>query len=277
MQTTVISAALLNQYLEDPRWILVDCRYDLSDTNAGYRAYLDGHIPRAVYADLKHDLSGPPVTDHGRHPLPTPERLINLFSFLGISSDHQVLVYDSSYGSVAARLWWLLRYMGHTGVCVLEGGWQAWLKAGYATEQSERRNAPAMFQGKPQQDYLVNMNAVMAAQRLIDARDPVRFLGEQEPLDPIAGHIPGAINHYWKNNLDADGGFLPAARLKQLYLDIYENVPPAEVVFYCGSGVTACHDILAAVHAGLPTPRLYAGSWSEWCGDGARPIATGPA
>ena len=275
MHTTIINVEVLNQSLDDATWILIDCRYDLSDSNAGYRSYLEGHIPRAVYADLKHDLSGPPVTDHGRHPMPAPERLNDLFSSLGISPEHQIVVYDGAFGSVAARLWWLLRYMGHIGVCVLEGGWQAWTSAGNAIEKIERSNTRTLFQGYPHRDWLINIEEVTSAHRLVDAREPVRFRGEHEPLDPKAGHIPGAINHYWKNNLGADGMFLPRFRLKQLFLELYADVAPEEVVFYCGSGVTACHNILATVHAGLPIPRLYAGSWSEWCSDGVRPIATG--
>ena len=272
MHTTVITVDTLNQCLDNPDWIIIDCRYDLMDDSAGYRSYLGGHIRRAVYADLKNDLSGPPVTDHGRHPMPIPERLNNLFSFLGISNDHQVVAYDESFGSTAARLWWLLRYMGHMRVCVLEGGWQAWSKAGNSIEQVERRNPKTRFCGEPRQDWLVKIDSVNTSPRLIDAREPIRYQGKHETIDPKAGHIPGALNHYWKNNLDAEGKFLPPQRLKQLYLDLYAGVPPEQVVFYCGSGVTACHDILAAAHAGLASPRLYAGSWSEWCTDEGRPI-----
>jgi len=274
MYSTIVSVDTLNQNLDDPAWVIIDCRYDLADSNAGYRSYLDEHISRAMYANLKHDLSGPPVTDHGRHPMPTPERLNNLFSTLGISHDCQVVAYDGSFGSVAARLWWLLRYMGHMHVCVLDGGWQAWSRSGYTTEQLERSNPKTRFRGEPRQDWLVNIDEVISSPRLVDAREPTRFHGEQEPIDPIAGHIPGAVNHYWRNNLDAEGMFLPPQRLKHLFHDLYAGIAPEQVVFYCGSGVTACHDILAAVHAGLVCPRLYAGSWSEWCSDGGRPIAT---
>ena len=276
MHASIIDIHELKENMGDPSWIVVDCRYDLADTSAGYRAYLDSHIAHAVYADLNNDLSGPAITGHGRHPMPSPEKMNNLFSSLGINDGRQVVVYDASSGSLAARLWWMLRYMGHKEVAVLEGGWQSWLDAGYETEQGERKNPGTVFSGKPHAEWLVKKKDVLSRPLLVDAREPARYRGEQEPIDPIAGHIPGAINHYWRNNLDDQGMFFPPQRLRQLYLDIYAGVPPHEAVFYCGSGVTACHNILAAVHAGLPWPRLYAGSWSEWCADPARPIETKP-
>lgn len=275
MCSTIINARELSGKLDNPSWVIVDCRYDLSDPGAGLRAYLATHIPGAVYADLQNDLSGPPITDHGRHPLPTPERMSNLFSRLGISREHQVVVYDAASGSVAARLWWMLHYLGHDQVAVLDGGWQSWLDAGLAAEQGEVRNSVEYFSGTPQQGRLVKIDEVLSCPLLVDARDPSRYRGEQEPVDPVAGHIPGAINHFWKNNLDEQGMFRTSIYLQQKYLDFYAGIPPHETVFYCGSGVTACHNVLAAVHAGLPWPRLYVGSWSEWCTDPGRPIARG--
>lgn len=276
MHSPIIDVHGLRENMDNPAWIVVDCRFDLADTSAGYRSYLESHVNNAVYADLHNDLSGPAVTDHGRHPMPSPERMNNLFSSLGISHGRQVVAYDASFGSLAARLWWMLSYMGHEEVSVLEGGWQSWLAAGFETERGERRNPEGNFSGQPHRDWLVKIDDVLSSSLLIDAREPARYRGEQEPVDPVAGHIPGAVNHYWRNNLDDRGMFLAAKRLKQLYLDIYAGVPPHEAVYYCGSGVTACHDILAAVYAGLPWPRLYAGSWSEWCAGGDRPVETEP-
>lgn len=275
MYSTIIGARELSSNLDDPSWVIVDCRYDLSDTGAGLRAYRASHIPGAVYADLQNDLSGPPTTDHGRHPLPTPERMRNLFSNLGISREHQVVVYDAASGAIAARLWWMLRYLGHDQVAVLDGGWQAWLDAGLETVPGEVRNSGEYFSGTPLQNRLVQIEDVLSCALLVDARDPARYRGEQEPIDPVAGHIPGAINHFWRNNLDERGMFHAPIHLQQKYLSLYAGIPPHEIVFYCGSGVTACHNVLAAVHAGLPWPRLYVGSWSEWCTEPGRPIAEG--
>ena len=276
MQSSIIDVHELRENIDNPLWIIVDCRFDLSDPDAGYRAYLESHIPGAVYVDLNNDLSGPAITDHGRHPMPAADRMNNLFSTLGISHDSVVVAYDASCGSLAARLWWMLRYMGHAGAAVLDGGWQVWLEAGFGVEQEERRNPGVDFNGSPHRDWLVELNNILSFPLLVDAREPARYRGEQEPIDPVAGHIPGAVNHYWRDNLDEQGRFLPARQLMQQYLGIYAGIPPQDAVFYCGSGVTACHNILAAVHAGLPWPRLYAGSWSEWCADPERPIETGP-
>jgi thiosulfate/3-mercaptopyruvate sulfurtransferase len=276
MHTTIIDIRILDRHLHDPAWVVVDSRFDLHDVNAGYKAYLDAHIPGAVYADLNRDLSDPPVPGSGRHPLPEPGRLIDVFSTLGISADRQVLVYDASFGSIAARLWWLLRYMGHTGVCVLDGGWQAWTGDNLPVEKGANRNPQRRFHGRPRPEYLVGSGGMMSASMLVDAREPARYRGEQEPLDPVAGHIPGAVNHHWMGNLDTDGRFLTSHQLRRNFQKLYAGTPSEQVVCYCGSGVTACHNILATVHAGMPEPKLYAGSWSEWCADAGRPVAAGP-
>jgi thiosulfate/3-mercaptopyruvate sulfurtransferase len=275
MYTTLIDPATLSQHLNDPDWIIVDCRFDLANSGWGRQEYLQSHIPGAVYAHLNQDLSGPPLTNQGRHPLPVAAALADLFSRLGIDNRKQVVVYDSMSGSICARLWWLLRYMGHAAVAALDGGWQAWTKANLPIRGGIENYPPAKFQGQPNHDWIVTVDAVPTQALLIDSRDPLRYRGEVEPIDPIAGHIPGAVNHFWKLNLDVEGNYLPADRLKASLQQRYGQVPAEQAVFYCGSGVTACHNLLAAVHAGLPMPRLYAGSWSEWCRDPARQVEVG--
>lgn len=277
MFNTLIDVASLNDRLAEKNWIIVDCRYDLSDPASGEEVWLEAHIPGAVFADLHDDLSGPPVTDHGRHPLPVPEKLINLFQRLGISNRSQVVVYDNVYGSFAARLWWLLRYMGHEAVAVLNGGWPAWIQGGFPARAGREQNPPGDYQGAPRSEWLVTAAGVPVSRLLIDSRDPARYRGEVEPLDRAAGHIPGAINRFWKNNLDEHGYFKDQKQLYDELLALLGNVPPAAAVFYCGSGVTACHNLLAAAHAGLPAPQLYAGSWSDWCSVPGRPVVTGSA
>jgi thiosulfate/3-mercaptopyruvate sulfurtransferase len=274
--TTIIDAQTLHARLHDPALVIVDTRFNLFDVDEGRAAYLQAHIPGAVYAHLGEDLSGPPLTDAGRHPLPSPQALDALFSRLGVSDTSQVVAYDQRDAVSAARLWWMLRYMGHEAVAVLDGGWKAWTDAGYPSIAGEERRAPSRFHGTPRRTWLVTLEQVAGARRLIDARDPRRYRGEQEPLDPVAGHIPGAFNRFHAENLDADGHFLSSAELEKGFEQVLDGTPLEETVFYCGSGVTACHGLLAARHAGLGDGRLYVGSWSEWCSDPARPIATGP-
>lgn len=275
MYSTLIDPVTVSPHLGDPDWIIVDCRFDLANTDWGRQEYMQSHVPGAVYAHLDHDLSGPPITNQGRHPLPVATELTALFSRLGIDDHKQVVVYDSMSGSICARLWWLLRYMGHAAVAVLDGGWPAWLEAGLPVRSGEEHYPPSTFQGQPNNDWVVAVAEVPAQSLLIDSRDPARFRGEVEPIDPVAGHIPGAVNHFWKLNLDSEGKYLSAATLKENLLARYGQVPAAQTVFYCGSGVTACHNLLAAAHACLPMPRLYAGSWSEWCRDPARKVEKG--
>lgn len=266
-----------------PRAVIVDCRFDLADTARGEAGYAAGHIPGAVYAHLDRDLSDPGGSDRGRHPLPSPTRLATVFGRLGIAHDRQVVAYDTAGGMVAARLWWMLRYMGHDAVAVLDGGFAAWLAAGQPIETGVRLAEPAPFAGQPRTERLVRLDmlsGVVAARsgavvELVDARDPARYRGEHEPIDRCAGHIPGARNHHFGRNLDADGRFLPPARLGEAFAGSLGTLPSAMTVHYCGSGVSACHNVLAQVHAGLPEPRLYCGSWSEWSSDAQRPVATG--
>ncbi len=273
---TIIDAQALHARLNDAALVIVDARFNLFDVDEGRSAYADAHIPGAVYAHLDDDLSGPPLTDAGRHPLPSPEALEALFSRFGVRADSQVVAYDQRDGVIAARLWWMLRYMGHEAVAVLDGGWGAWTGAGYATAGGEESRTASEFRGAPRHDWLITVDQVADAGRLIDSRDARRYRGEQEPLDPVAGHIPGAVNRFHGENLDGDGHFLPAGELARGFGDLLAGTPIEQAVFYCGSGVTACHGLLAARHGGLGDGRLYVGSWSEWCSDPARPVATGP-
>jgi thiosulfate/3-mercaptopyruvate sulfurtransferase len=272
---TLIDAPSLHARLNDPALVIVDTRFNLFNVDEGRAAYASAHIPGAVYAHLDDDLSGPPLTDCGRHPLPSPEALEALFSRFGIDSASRVVAYDQRDGVTAARLWWMLRYMGHEAVAVLDGGWKAWTAAGYPSVGGEERRAPAEFHGTPRREWLVTVDQIPAAGLLVDARDPRRYRGEQEPLDPVAGHIPGAVNRFHGENLDAEGRFRPPEELASGISALLAGTPVDQAVFYCGSGVTACHDLLAARHAGLGDGRLYAGSWSEWCSDPQRPVATG--
>lgn len=265
MYTTIIQARELHEHIEDPDWVMVDCRYDLADGPAGLRSYLDSHIPKAVYADLHDDLSDTGKTGRGRHPLPDAKALQRLFVRLGIHHDSQVVVYDAASGSIAARLWWLLKFMHHATVAVLDGGWQAWLDAGYETEQGMRKNPPGSFLGTARMEMLVTRKDLTSSPLVVDSREPARYRGDYEPIDPVAGHIPGAVNHFWKENLGSDGCFRAPCQLRDDLLRLYNGIAPEQVVFYCGSGVTACHNLVAAQYSGLPIPRLYAGSWSEWC------------
>lgn len=255
--------------------VLVDCRFELAAPAAGRLAYLEAHIPGAVYAHLDHDLSGPPSTDHGRHPLPSPERLCALFGALGIDATQRVVAYDDAGGMFAARLWWMLRYMGHGAVTVLDGGWQAWVNAGGATASGDERPPARHFRGAPRRDRLVTLDEVERVAQLVDARAAPRYRGEVEPLDKHPGHIPGAINHCWQSNLGVDGRLADADTLTQRWQASLGALPNAATVHYCGSGVSACHNVLAQVAAGLPEPRLYCGSWSEWCRDSGRPRVIG--
>jgi len=273
--TTLIDKETLANHLDDPHWIIVDCSYDLTNKNAGRNSYLASHIKGAVFADVLGDLSGPPVTDNGRHPLPSEEALNKLFSHLGVNHDSQVIVYDNACACFAGRLWWMLRYMGHEAVAVLDGGWQSWEKVGLPSAKEEERNAITHYQGVPHKEWLVTVDEVSASELLIDSRDPERYRGEYEPLDKVAGHIPGAINRFWKNNLDETGLFKDTDKLRKEFEKNFGVTDATNAVFYCGSGVTACHNLLAVAHAGFDAPRLYAGSWSDWCSDPSRPVASG--
>ncbi len=274
MYTTLISEDALFEEYDNPNWIIFDARYDLMDKDAGKAAYLQGHIPGAIYVDLHDDLSKKPSINKGRHPLPTVETINALFSELGICSNMQVVVYDASAGSFAARLWWMLRYMRHKNVAVLDGGWQSWLAAKRPIDQDVVVRVSSEFANSALDSRVIDIEELDKFERIIDSRDPARYRGEIEPIDKAAGHIPGAINRFWKDNLSEEGTFKSKQKLKQEFEEIFSNTASEDAVFYCGSGVTACHNLLAATHAGLNLPKLYAGSWSEWSNTPGKPVAT---
>lgn len=279
---TLISVEQVAPHLLDPSWVVFDCRFDLADIRKGERDYANAHLPNARYAHLDRDLSDPITPQSGRHPLPDPQRLVRWLGQQGVNERSQVVVYDDTGGNMAVRLWWLLRWLGHTAVGVLDGGWQAWLAAGQVTTAAPPAIVQAHFQGSPDNTMLLTTDAVLAdlPQRrwlLVDARTGERFRGEAEPIDPVAGHIPGAVNLPLQRNLVADGRFRPAGELKAIYDTVLQGRPAERVACMCGSGVTAVHNLLAMEVAGLRGARLYAGSWSEWIRDPDRPVASGGA
>jgi len=280
MLTTLVNTETLSRHIDDPRWVVVDCRFILTDPDAGQRAHAAGHIPGARYAHLENDLSSPVMPASGRHPLPYPPVLAEKLGRWGIDRTSQVVVYDDTLGAMAARLWWLLRWLGHEAVALLDGGFPKWQREGrpvtpelpmiQATQFHPTINNAMWVDA----DYVERMHERKAGV-LIDARADERFRGDVEPFDKVAGHIPGAINMPYEDNLDFSGEFMSDEALRELYLAALNNIAPDKVVQMCGSGVTACHNILAMEHAGLAGSKLYAGSWSEWITDPTRPVVKG--
>jgi thiosulfate/3-mercaptopyruvate sulfurtransferase len=277
--TTLVSTDVLAAHLE--QWAIVDCRFDLQREEAGREEYRAGHIRGAVYASLNDDLSATPTGTNGRHPLPSVNALAAAFGRLGIDRATQVVVYDQDSGLFASRLWWSLKYLGHDAVALLDGGWAKWLREGRPTRRGDESRRPASFVPAPRPELRVGIDEVIARLNdprtiLVDARGPDRFEGRSETIDPVAGHIPGATNHFYKWNLADDGTMLPPHSLRENFARMLGGRAPGEAVMYCGSGVSACHNLLAMEHAGLRGTKLYPGSWSEWSSDPARPIETGP-
>ncbi|MBN1536844.1 MAG: sulfurtransferase [Anaerolineales bacterium] len=280
--TTIISAKELYTNLQDPEWAVIDCRFNLGDIDKGRREYLKGHIPGAVYAHLNEDLSGEIIPGKtGRHPLPTIEKAIEKFSTLGIDEHSQVVAYDDYpiNGASAARLWWLLRWIGHEAVAVLNGGWKHWLSSGFPQRDGEEQRAKRQFSANP--DWSMQMDVMQVEKirlddhyRLFDSRSADRYRGENETIDPIAGHIPGAYSAPFMDNYDQEGLLLPPEQIRQRFTRILNSVPIEKAVFYCGSGVTGSVNVFAAAYAGMDGAKLYPGSWSEWIIDPLRPIAT---
>ncbi len=282
MYTTLISAADLAAHIDNPQWVVLDCRHDLANLAAGREAFAIGHLPGAQFADLENKLSGPKRGDdgvfRGRHPLPERAALIATLRDWGIDDDTQVIAYDAHGGMYAARLWWMLRWVGHQRVAVLDGGMAAWQSAAQPLTVEETRRPAGTITERAALAATVSAadvldNIASAERTVVDARAPDRFRGENETMDPVAGHIPGARNRFFKDNLGADGRFKDAATLRADFAPVLDD--PAKAVMQCGSGVTACHNLLALEVAGLKGAALYPGSWSEWCADPARPVASG--
>jgi thiosulfate/3-mercaptopyruvate sulfurtransferase len=306
--TTLIEAGALRERLErGPATVILDCRFDLAAPDAGYQAYRIAHVPGARYLHLNEDLSAPVSAQSGRHPLPSRAALVKRLTALGIDRQTQVVAYDDASGAFAARAWWLLRWLGFARVAVLDGGFKAWLSVGGAVESggdeddeeavdtagdttsaaadptasdSARLSAVDAPLRAGQADAVMTTDEVLAAlqdpQRLlVDARAAERFAGAVEPLDAVAGHVPGAVNYPFSHNLTAEGRFLPPDELRRRWQERLGDRSPEHTILMCGSGVTACHNLLAMEHAGLPGAKLYAGSWSEWIRDPRRPVATG--
>src|SRR5690349_1717350 len=278
--STLIETAELARHLRDPWVVIVDVRHDLAQPDRfGSDAYTASHIPGTAFAHIDRDLSAPKTGRNGRHPLPTPETAAAVFGRLGIDATKQVVVYDQGSGIYASRLWWMLRWLGHENVAVLDGGFAKWTREGRAVERDARTATPAKFVARRVRPT-VNASGIAAslprhALVLLDARAAERYRGDAEPLDPVAGHIPGALNRPHSRNVAADGTFRPATELRAEFDAMLHGRSPADVVHYCGSGVTACHNVLAMTIAGYPLTRLYPGSWSEWCADSKRPVARG--
>ena len=277
--STLVSCAQLASHLDDANWRVFDCRHQLSDVAFGARAYAEGHLPGAFFLHLDRDLSSPMNGANGRHPWPDAQRLAELLGAAGVTPTTQVVVYDDAGGMVAARLWYLLRWLGHERVALLDGGYGQWVKQGRPLSTELSTSAPAIFaESIAPRDMLLDADAVLANLEqgellLVDARAPDRFRGENETIDPVGGHIPGARNRFFRDNLDADGLFRPAAELRREFTELLAGFTPQQTVMYCGSGASACVNLLAMEVAGLPGARLYAGSWSEWCSDPQRPVA----
>lgn len=277
---TLISTEALASHLAGPEYVIADCRFKLDDTGWGEQAYRVAHIPGAVYAHIDRDLSGVKNGRNGRHPLPESRALADTFGRFGITSDAQVVAYDQDSGMFASRLWWLLRWMGHEAVAVLDGGFAKWTAEGRPTTGGTETKPPVSFTGAPQPAMMADAHAVRSAVSsgtplLLDARAPERYRGDVEALDPVAGHIPRARNYFFEWNLNEHRAFRPPEELRERLRGALGSVEPHNVICYCGSGVTACHNLLAMEHAGLTGAKLYPGSWSEWCADEKNPIQTG--
>ena len=280
---SLISAGRLAAILTRPDLLVFDCRFDLANVERGEQSYRESHVPGAIYAHLDHHLSSPITAQSGRHPLPDIGQFRDWLGQSGFDGSQQVIAYDDSGCAMASRLWWLLRCMGHDRVACLDGGWQAWLAIDGEVEARIRPRQALQAPDLRLDDSRVATTAELLdnlqSQRLlvVDVRTGERFRGEHEPIDPVAGHLPGACNLPLMDNLDASGCYRPAAELRQLYAGVMAKTPLERQVYMCGSGVTACHSALALAAAGYAMPRVYAGSWSEWIRDPGRPVATGAA
>jgi thiosulfate/3-mercaptopyruvate sulfurtransferase len=279
----------LYAHLAEPEWRIVDCRFELANPGKGRSEYLAGHIPGAVYADLDRDLAAPVTADSGRHPLPPPDVFSRTLGRLGIGRGTHVVGYDQASGAIAARLWWMLRWLGHPSVRLLDGGFEAWRRQGLPLETGTPVVEATTYRGRADNHMMVTTDEIEKALKsgspvsLVDARDAARFEGRTEPIDPVAGHVPGALNFPFSTSLTADGTWRSRDELRDAWAALAlgpggspSGSDKASWAVMCGSGVTACHLAVSAGLAGLPPPRLYAGSWSEWIRASQRPVATGP-
>lgn len=276
---TLMSTGVLAMHLDET--VVVDCRFKLDDVAWGEREYEAAHIPGAIYAHLDRDLSGAKTGTNGRHPLPNPDSLRHTFGRFGVTSGVQVVAYDQDNGIFASRLWWMLRFMGHDSAAVLDGGWAKWMREGRPIRTGEEARPAAVFAGRSREQFRVPVEDVEGRMGdpsvlLVDARSPERFQGSSEPLDRAPGHIPGAVNHFYQRNVTKDGVMLPGDQLRDQFAEVLGDRSPDQVVMYCGSGVTACQNLLAMEVAGLPGAKLYPGSWSDWSSNPERPVETGP-
>ena len=280
MYSTLIGTAELARHLGDPAFVIVDVRHDLAQPESfGDEAYAKSHVPGAVFARLDRDLTAEKTGRNGRHPLPSPEVAAAVFGRLGIDATKQVVAYDQDSGLFAARLWWMLRWLGHDNAAVLDGGFAKWLREGHPVTAESPAGKPTTFVPTHVRPTVNAMGVAASLPRhdllLLDARAAERYRGAVEPLDAVAGHIPGALNRPYARNLAADGTFRPARELRSEIDAILHGRAAEDVVHYCGSGVSACHNVLAMAVAGYPLTRLYPGSWSEWSADAKRPVAKG--
>lgn len=277
--TTLVSTAELAAHLDDAAWVVFDCRHDLANPGSGAQEYASSHIPGARFLHLDRDLSAPTTGTNGRHPLPEAQAFMRTLGAAGVDSSKQVIAYDAKMGVYAARLWWMLRWLGHENVAVLDGGYAKWTGEGRPVNSAVPQPAPTRFSGQPRAMW-VDANEVLRSigqpgRILVDARAPDRYRGENETLDPVGGRIRGSLNRFFRDNLDANGCFRPAAELRQAFAGLLGKTAPDAVVHSCGSGVSACHNLLAMEIAGLSGSRLYPGSWSEWSSDPSRPTEKG--
>ena len=281
--STLIDVDALAARVGDPRWVLLDCRFELTNPTAGEAAFAAGHLPGAQYAHLDRDLAAAPSAGSGRHPLPDPADFAARAAAWGITGDTQIVCYDQTSGMFAARAWWLFRWLGHRTVAVLDGGLAAWIAAGHGVTQALTPRAPGHFVPRPETSWVLDVAAVQAMEAdcragrrcLVDARGADRYSGENVAMDPVAGHVPGARNHHFARNVGPDGRLLDTATLRAAWSSTLAGTPPEALVAMCGSGVSACLNLLALEHAGLPGGKLYPGSWSEWIKDPSRPVARG--
>lgn len=279
-QAPLIGTETLARHIGDPHLVIVDVRHLLSDPERwGEREYAKAHLPGAVFAHVDRDLSAPKTGRNGRHPLPTPEAAAEAFGRLGIDASSQVVAYDQDNGMYAARLWWMLRWLGHEAVAVLDGGYAQWIREGRAVDTVAAQPARSRFVPHAVLPTVSATGIAASLPRhallLLDARGAERYRGDVEPFDAVAGHIPGAINRPYTRNVDADGRFRAAHDLREEFEGMLHGRSAEDLVHYCGSGVSACHNVLAMAAAGYPLTRLYPGSWSEWCSDPKRPVAKG--